>query len=155
MMNGARPARSGRESRAAKARRGSRIGATAVVVGLAGLLVAGAVAGCGAQKLSLSSKDNGTTIKVSAGDSIVLKLDENPTTGYHWVIAFSGGLDVASNEYKQQSDTQDLVGAGGTHTWNIDVTGTGSQTITASYVGPGEPPVQSNPPTFSVAIEVM
>ncbi len=56
--------------------------------------------------------------------------------------------------YKQQSGTQNLVGAGGVHTWNIDVAGSGTQTITASYVAPGRPAVQSDPPTFSVTIEV-
>jgi predicted secreted protein len=154
MTGRVRPTRRGHTRRTTTMRHGNRIGATTLVVGLVGLLAAGAVAGCGAQQLALNSKDNGATIKASEGDTIVLKLDENPTTGYHWVIAFSGGLGVASNEYKQQSGTQNLVGAGGTHTWNVDVTGSGAQTITASYVGPGKPAVQSRPPTFSVTIEV-
>jgi predicted secreted protein len=106
-----------------------------------GVLFAGAAvaAGCGAspQQLSLTSKDNGGTIGASKGDTIVLQLDENPTTGYHWVMHFSSGLKVTSSEYKQRSASTNLVGAGGTHTWIIDVTGSGTQAIGGSYEPPG------------------
>jgi predicted secreted protein len=112
--------------------------AAVVAIGLAGLVIAGAAvaAGCGGRQISLTSKDNLATIDVSKGDTIVLKLDENPSTGYHWEMEFSGGLKVTSNEYKQRSGTQNLVGAGGTHTWTIDVTESGTQAIIGMYLAP-------------------
>ena len=125
----------------------------ALALGLAGLIAAVA-AGCGggAQQISLTSKDNTTTIKAAKGDTIVLKLDENPSTGYHWVMQFSRGLRMTSNEYKQRSGTQNLVGAGGTHTWTIDVTASGKQTISGTYEPPGTQSVV--PQRFSVTIDV-
>jgi predicted secreted protein len=161
-MGGIGRARSARTTTAASAphcvavaKRRRRVGAVGTVaIGLAGLLFAGAVAaGCGAQQISLSSKDNGTTIKASDGDTIVLKLDENPTTGYHWVMKFGDGLRLTSDGYKQQADTQNLVGAGGTHTWTIDVTGSGKPTISGTYEPPGTP--NTSPQRFSLTVDVI
>ena len=119
-----------------------------------GMVAVGAVAaGCGApRQISLTSKDNNATIEASKGDTIVLKLDENPSTGYHWVMQFSAGLKVAGSDYKQRSGTQNLVGAGGTHTWTIDVTASGKQAITGTYQPPGTQTVI--PQRFSVTIDV-
>jgi predicted secreted protein len=133
----------------------TRLASTAALLAI-GLLSIGAAAlmGCGAspQQISLTSKDNGGTIKAAKGDTIVLKLDENPSTGYHWVMQFSGGLKVTSSEYKQRSGTQNLVGAGGTRTWIIDVTESGTQAIGGAYEPPGTQSVE--PLHFKATIEV-
>jgi predicted secreted protein len=129
--------------------------AAALAIGLAGLIVAGAAvaAGCGAspQQISLTSKDNLATIKAAKGDTIVLKLDENPSTGYHWIMQFSAGLKLTSSTYEQRSGTQNLVGAGGTHTWTIDATETGTQAIIGTYQPPRPAPIL---PNFKVVIQV-
>jgi predicted secreted protein len=134
---------------------GRRLRARAATLVAIGLLFAGAavLTGCGAspQQISLTSKDNGGTIKASKGDTIVLKLDENPSTGYHWVMEFSGGLKVTGSEYKQRSGTQNLAGAGGTHTWTIDVTDAGTQAIGGAYEPPGTQSVV--PLHFTATIE--
>jgi predicted secreted protein len=111
-----------------------------------------AVAGCGSHQVSVGAKDNGITVTVSKGDTIVLKLDENPTTGYHWVMKFGSGLKVTSDEYKQQSGTQGLAGAGGTHTWTIQATEAGSYTISGAYTPPGAAAYKTG--IFSVTILV-
>jgi len=118
--------------------------------------VAAVAAGCGgsAQQIPLTSKDNNATIKASKGDTIVLKLDENPSTGYHWVMQFSGGLKVTSDAYKQRSGAQNLVGAGGTHTWTIDVTESGTQAIIGTYTPPGLLTSPTAQQRFSVTIQV-
>jgi inhibitor of cysteine peptidase len=124
--------------------------AAALAIGLM-VTSAAVAAGCGAQQISLTSKDNKATIKASKGDTIILKLDENPSTGYHWVMQFSGGLKVASSEYKQRAGTQNLVGAGGTRTWTIDVVESGKQKITGAYEPPGTQTV--SPQRFSVTVD--
>lgn len=109
-------------------------------VGLAGLAAAAALAACcGSHQVSLGAKDNGVTVTVSKGDTIRLKLNENPSTGYHWVMKFGHGLKVISSEYKQRANTQGLVGAGGTHTWTIEAIGSGNQTVSGVYTPPGTP----------------
>lgn len=128
--------------------------AVAMAVGM--VAVAAVAAGCGgsAQQIPLTSKDNNATIKASKGDTIVLKLDENPSTGYHWVMQFSGGLKVTSDAYKQRSGAQNLVGAGGTHTWTIDVTESGTQAIIGTYTPPGLLTSPTAQQRFSVTIQV-
>jgi predicted secreted protein len=134
-------------------RRRPAVSAAVLAIGL--LFAAAAVAaacGAGAQQITLTPKDNGGTITASKGDTIVLKLDENPSTGYHWVMQFSGGLKVTSDAYKQRSGTQNLVGAGGTHTWIMDVTKSGTQAIGGAYEPPGTQSVV--PKHFKATIQV-
>ena len=127
----------GRASASNDRRRNGRLLLTAVAI--LGLAAAALAIGCGGKQVSLGPKDNGTTVNAGKGDTIVLKLDENPTTGYRWTLSFSSGLKVTSDKYKQQAGTQTMVGAGGTHTWYIDVTGSGPQTITGAYARSWEP----------------
>ncbi|MBU1050363.1 protease inhibitor I42 family protein [Candidatus Bipolaricaulota bacterium] len=53
--------------------------------------------------MNLSDRDSNRTISVKLGDIIVLRLDENPTTGYQWEIAASGTLDVLGDRMEPGS----------------------------------------------------
>ena len=64
------------------------------VVILLGLLLV--LAGCGpsddadtgakSREVGLSAKDNGGQVEVAAGQTLVLTLESNPTTGYRWEV---------------------------------------------------------------------
>jgi len=74
-------------------------------------------AGCNPKVTTLTGADNGKAITVSAGETFLVKLEGNPTTGYTWEAQ---GLDTQTlkqvGEAVFESSTPGLVGAGGTLT---------------------------------------
>lgn len=75
-----------------------------------------------------------TTAKVN--QILKFTLDENPTTGYSWILAVSPGLEIISDRYIQPNNN--LVGAGGKHEWTIKTIDEGLQMITGLYIRPWE-----------------
>lgn len=41
---------------------------------------------CGNQTITITQTDNGKAIQVHAGDTLVIQLDENASTGYTWAV---------------------------------------------------------------------
>jgi inhibitor of cysteine peptidase len=68
---------------------------------LASLALAAAVLACGGcqqekamAQLTLGADDNGRTLQVQTGGSVVLRLPENPSTGYRWAWQATDGTQV-------------------------------------------------------------
>jgi inhibitor of cysteine peptidase len=63
--------------------------------------------------ITLTAGDNGKTIELKAGDTLVIRLDENPTTGYRWAVERGGEgfFEPPRAEFIQNPDA--LTGAGG------------------------------------------
>lgn len=80
---------------------------------------------------AFSMEDNGKSMSVKSGDVITLSLQENPSTGFRWTLEKSGGLQIMRDSYTPSSTG--LIGAAGVRTWMFMVTGSGRQTITATY----------------------
>jgi len=147
------------ESRSCSARRAAwmRAVASLCLVGAASLLIAacssaGAGGSTSPKEITISDADNGKTIDAARGDTIVLKLGENGTTGYAWTIDLSGGLKAGGDRFAQDPNTEGVVGAGGTHTWTIMVDGSGTQTVMGTYARPFAP--SDNPQHFSLTVTV-
>ncbi len=51
----------------------------------------------------LSDQDRGRTVDVNVGSVITLRLKENPTTGYRWVVGTSPGLEQAGDRFEAGS----------------------------------------------------
>ena len=81
--------------------------------------------------------DNGNTISLTRNSVIKVRLNENPTTGFSWNISASPGIQVLSSSYL--SSAPGRFGAGGTHTWVLKITGTGTQQFTGVYKQPWMP----------------
>ena len=67
---------------------------------------------------TLTAADNGRTVDVREGDTLVLRLHENASTGYRWAL---DGLDrtcvdVQEGEYVRQADAP---GSGGQAQWTL------------------------------------
>jgi inhibitor of cysteine peptidase len=95
-------------------------------------------------------------VVASVGETIVLSLPENPSTGYSWQMTASDGLEAVSDNYVQGntgSAFRPIVGAGGTHTWTYKVTKPGTQTITGIYKRPWEGTSEGEK-TFRLTINV-
>ena len=76
-------------------------------------------------------------MEVIKGDNFIVRLDENPTTGFEWLIEVSNGLVVLSNEYIPPQD-EGLVGAGNVHVWEIQAVEIGTQQVNGIYKRPWE-----------------
>jgi inhibitor of cysteine peptidase len=57
--------------------------------------------------VSLTKANNGQSIEVRQGDEIILRLPENPTTGYRWHIDRADGLSPEMSEHTTGSDQPD------------------------------------------------
>lgn len=91
----------------------------------------------------LTEVDSGKSINLKVGDFFYLRLSENPSTGYSWVLNTSSGLggNLTGNYSSPQPSggmEQPLVGAGGVRIWKIEANSTGSQQVTGIYKRPFE-----------------
>jgi inhibitor of cysteine peptidase len=95
-----------------------------------------------AAQSTYTGSDNGKTITVKTGDTFIVKLDENPTTGYSWNLTAGTGLTVIRDQYTPNSTG--LVGSGGYHTWTIKAVNNGTYKISGIYKRPWEPATNSD-----------
>jgi inhibitor of cysteine peptidase len=63
--------------------------------------------------ITLTQADNGRRVEARLGDTITIRLDENPTTGYRWSVEEEGGgvFNIAGTEFIQSADAK--IGGGG------------------------------------------
>jgi inhibitor of cysteine peptidase len=71
----------------------------------------------------------GGTVTAAPGDSIVVRLDETPTSGYRWgVETFDPAvLEPAGDEFTPAADS--ALGGGGTHEFRFRVVGAGEAVL--------------------------
>ncbi|MBB5421629.1 protease inhibitor I42 family protein [Paraburkholderia atlantica] len=85
---------------------------------------------------TITEADNGTTVELGAGETFVLYLSENATTGYRWAI---DGLDTGLVEL-QESDYiggSEAVGSGGKAHWTFHVMAPGTTYLKLKLWRPG------------------
>ncbi|MFZ0135056.1 MAG: protease inhibitor I42 family protein [Desulfobacterales bacterium] len=63
--------------------------------------------------VTVTGADNGRTIEVQTGDRIVVRLDENPTTGYSWALDGDAGESVFLQDSDFTRPENTVPGAGG------------------------------------------
>ena len=121
------------------------------------MLVALTVAtGCSPQQqeVKASIDDNGREMQLKKGQTLVVTLEGNPTTGYSWEVA--GPLDeqvlrqAGEPEFQQESD---LVGAGGVQILRFEAVNAGKMTLKLIYHRPWEKDVEPLE-TYSIQVVV-
>ena len=126
-------------------------------VALLTLLVALTLAtGCSPQQQEVKATidDNGREKQLKKGQTLVVTLEGNPTTGYSWEVAEP--LDeqvlrqVGEAEFKQESD---LVGAGGVQILRFEAVSAGTMTLKLVYHRPWEKDVEPLE-TYSIQVVV-
>jgi len=83
---------------------------------------------------TLTEADNGTTVNLKLGETLILHLAENPSTGFLWNITTTRGLAVENDQYTPEHTER--VGAGGIHEWTFRATEKGTQKIVGIYKRP-------------------
>lgn len=122
---------------------------------LALLLAACVLAGCAAASADGVYGKDDANITVGEGETFVIQLDANPTTGYDWSVKISDESIVMleSQEYKQQPGTEDRVGAGGADYFTFKGLKTGSTTLTLIYERSFEEGSASETLVFNVTVQ--
>lgn len=71
----------------------------------------------------------------------VIRLLENPTTGYEWTVEAQpeGIVSLESDEFTADAAAEGMVGAGGVHTWIFNAGGEGTVVLTFRYARSFEP----------------
>ena len=103
--------------------------------------------------LVVNEQQNTATVYVNQTDSITLKLQENPTTGYEWNLTTTPGLRVTNDTYLPSATSGKMVGSGGTRIWDMTAVSPGEQKIQAVYRRPWEQ-VSGNETTFTMTVVV-
>jgi len=121
------------------------------------LLLAMTVAtGCSPQQqeVKASIDDNGREMQLKKGQTLVVTLEGNPTTGYSWEVAEPLSEQVLRQagepEFQQESD---LVGAGGVQILRFEAVNAGKMTLKLIYHRPWERDVEPLE-TYSIQVVV-
>ncbi len=108
---------------------------------------------------TLTVNDDGKTISVTVGDTIAIKLDSNPSTGYGWQVTGISTASAVQNgkiEFESPPPPKDgriRVGQGGTAVITFDAVSAGKSTISLEYRRPwekGKAPAR----TFTITLDV-
>jgi len=135
--------------------------AGAAVLALAALGV-GVLAGCGSGDPEAQSSPrtiavsptapSGTTVDAAVGDTVIVSLGANASTGYEWTFAGGDTFTIEKSEYVQDPSTEGMVGAPGTQVITLKVTEAGTSDLTGVYVRPWETPSPSPEAEMTVTI---
>ncbi len=148
-----------------EARTTRRLAAGAAVLALAALGAALLVA-CGGSgeaggsgsgaALRVSPEPGGTTtVEVRVGDTVVVSLDANATTGYSWSLAAGDTFTIEKSEYVPDENPEQLAGKGGTQVVTIRVTKAGESQLTGTYARAWETPSPDAQPDLVVTVRTL
>jgi inhibitor of cysteine peptidase len=87
--------------------------------------------------VTLTSVDDGKAVGVHPGDELVVRLSENPTTGYRWHIDRADGpLHLETDAYHPAPSVQ--IGSGGVREFRFRAAAAGSARLELKYWQPWE-----------------
>ena len=99
---------------------------------------------CSGKSTNLITADDasaGSTIEMRVGDKLDVKLEGNPTTGYNWTIESVDSQiikQLGESEFKQNKQSQNLVGAGGSIIHHFEAIKSGQTQLKLIYHRPWE-----------------
>ena len=88
-------------------------------------------------QIDIDASYDGQGIEIDVGESLLIILESNPTTGFRWELAGPVDEDLLAlieTRYEPGADIEaSLVGAGGTEVWTFETLADGETTITLEY----------------------
>jgi len=118
-----------------------------LVLSLSSCLVAGK---------TLTEENNGDSLNLKINDTVEIKLESNPTTGYSWFLNDNVDetiVSITSPEFMESKKDEELVGAGGYEIFNIKAIAKGKTDIVLNYERSWEEGVEPLK-TFEVTISI-
>jgi len=98
-------------------------------------LTAGMLTACnGSRTVTLSAGDAGKTITLHTGDTLVIKLEGNPTTGYNWLVTSCDKAILEQQGEPMFKADSSLVGSGGMLTLNFKAIAAGTMNLQLGYM---------------------
>jgi len=123
-----------------------------VIAALLAVLVL--TAGCSpSRQVTLGAKDSGRQIEVKEGETLVIALEANPTTGYLWEVVESDQRilrQMGETEFQPESDK---IGAPGLQTFHFKPQQAGNMRLQLVYHRPWEKDVDPLK-TFSLQVTI-
>ena len=95
----------------------------------------------------------GTTVDARVGDTVVLSLEANPTTGYEWKFTGGDTFTIRKSDYVPDPNPDQLVGRGGTQVVTLTVTKAGASDLLGTYARSWEMPSPGAGPDMTVTIK--
>jgi len=111
---------------------------------------------CAGKTIKISADDNGSTIEMKEGQTLVLSIGGNPTTGYTWevesvdqnILQSAGEADY-STDFKLRPG---MTGVGGTYKFKFTAVSAGVTPLKLKYWRTFEP---ENPPVEMFEVKVV
>jgi inhibitor of cysteine peptidase len=82
---------------------------------------------------AFSESDNGSSVTIPSGESFVVRLNENATTGYRWTLDPSVPQSLTLVSEQHHAPAQGGIGAGGTAQFEFAVVAAGNARLALSY----------------------
>ncbi len=98
-----------------------------------------------------NQSNNGDTFSLSQNAVVAVRLPENSSTGFGWYITTTPGIEVLDKSFT--SSNPGVPGAGGTATWLLKLSGTGTMEFSGIYKQ-GWMPTSGNEPTYKITFVV-
>ncbi|MGA3053434.1 MAG: protease inhibitor I42 family protein [Candidatus Korobacteraceae bacterium] len=87
----------------------------------------------------ITDADNGKDVDLPAGDTLVLRLESNPSTGYSWAIKGDPSpLRLVKSSTKKNGQNSHVVGAPVTQEFRLTAVSAGMVSLTLEYRRPWE-----------------
>jgi predicted secreted protein len=77
-----------------------------------------------------------TTVEANVGDTVVVSLAANATTGYSWELTAGDTFTIESSKYVPSPAPSNMAGVGGTQVVTLKVTKAGQSDLTGMYRQP-------------------
>ena len=137
--------------------------ARAAVLALAALGAA-LIAGCGGGepaeasspatiRATVPAKAADVTVHAKVGDTVIVTLDANPTTGYEWTFTGGDTFSIEKSEYVPDPNPDQLVGKGGAQVVTLLVTRAGESDLLGTYARSWETASPGSVPDATVTID--
>ena len=136
---------------------GKRMGLP-LMLALMALLSAALLASCGGSSAAPKTIEltpvvlTGSTIDAAVGDTIIVNLKANATTGFAWTFTGGDTFEIVSSHYAADPNPPGTTGAGGKQIVSLKVTKIGSSDLRGTYRQPWNPVPPGASPDFIMTV---